>query len=41
MHERVAAAGGSLHIESHRGAGTTLRLSLPLAACQDAPLVHD
>ena len=37
MHERVAAAGGSLHIESHSGAGTTLRLSLPLATCQDAP----
>jgi len=41
MHERVAAAGGSLHIESHSGAGTTLRLSLPLAAFEEAPLVPD
>ncbi|MDN2701013.1 sensor histidine kinase [Janthinobacterium sp. SUN100] len=41
MHERVAAAGGSLHIESRSGAGTTLRLSLPLAACEEAPLLHD
>lgn len=40
MHERVAAAGGSLHIDSHSGAGTTLRLSLPLAACEEAPLAH-
>ncbi|MGK5080076.1 sensor histidine kinase [Janthinobacterium sp. HLX7-2] len=30
MHERVAAAGGSLHIDSHSGAGTTLRVRLPL-----------
>lgn len=30
MHERVAAAGGSLHIDSHSGAGTTLRVCLPL-----------
>jgi signal transduction histidine kinase len=41
MHERAAAAGGSLHIESHSGAGTTLRLCLPLAACQEEPLAHD
>ncbi|MEG0885140.1 MAG: ATP-binding protein, partial [Janthinobacterium sp.] len=40
MHERVAAAGGSLHIDSCSGAGTTLRLSLPLAACEEAPLAH-
>ncbi|WP_077404887.1 sensor histidine kinase [Janthinobacterium sp. LM6] len=41
MHERVAAAGGSLHIESRSGAGTTLRLSLPLADCEEATLLHD
>jgi signal transduction histidine kinase len=41
MHERAAAAGGSLHIESHSGAGTTLRLCLPLAARQEEPLAHD
>ncbi|MGK5061884.1 sensor histidine kinase [Janthinobacterium sp. LB3P112] len=40
MHERVAAAGGSLHIESHSGAGTTLRLSLPLPGCHDEAMVH-
>ncbi|KAB8066739.1 sensor histidine kinase [Janthinobacterium violaceinigrum] len=40
MHERVAAAGGSLHIESLSGAGTTLRLSLPLAACPDGSPVQ-
>jgi len=40
MHERVAAAGGSLHIESRSGAGTTLRLSLPLPACHDEAMVH-
>ena len=34
MHERVAAAGGSLHIASHSGAGTTLHLSLPLPGCR-------
>lgn len=32
MHERVAAAGGSLHIDSRTGAGTTLRICLPLPA---------
>ncbi|KAB8061385.1 hypothetical protein GCN74_04755 [Janthinobacterium sp. FT14W] len=41
MHERVAAAGGSLHIESLSGAGTTLRLSLPLAACPDGSPVRN
>ena len=30
MHERVAGAGGSLHIDSRSGAGTTLRIRLPL-----------
>ena len=30
MHERVAAAGGGLYIDSHSGAGTTLRVCLPL-----------
>ncbi|UQV43807.1 sensor histidine kinase [Janthinobacterium lividum] len=40
MHERVAAAGGSLHIDSHSGTGTTLHLSLPLAACEEIPLLH-
>ena len=40
MHERVAAAGGSLHIESHSGAGTTLRVSLPLPDCHDEALPH-
>ena len=40
MHERVAAAGGSLHIASHSGAGTTLHLSLPLPACHDEALLH-
>lgn len=39
MHERVAAAGGSLHIESHSGAGTTLRVSLPLPGCHDEAMV--
>ena len=33
MQERVAAAGGSLHIDSRSGAGTTLRICLPLPAC--------
>ena len=32
MQERLAAAGGSLSIDSRAGGGTTLRLSLPLAA---------
>ncbi|MGK5047138.1 sensor histidine kinase [Janthinobacterium sp. GB4P2] len=40
MHERVAGAGGSLHIDSHSGAGTTLRLSLPLPGCHDEAMVH-
>ncbi|WP_332860009.1 sensor histidine kinase [Janthinobacterium svalbardensis] len=41
MHERVAAAGGSLHIASHSGAGTTLHLSLPLPDCRlDEAMVH-
>ena len=40
MHERVAAAGGSLHIASHSGAGTTLHLSLPLPDCHDEALPH-
>ena len=40
MHERVAAAGGSLDIASHSGAGTTLHLSLPLPACHDEALLH-
>ncbi|MGX9697479.1 sensor histidine kinase [Janthinobacterium lividum] len=40
MHERVAAAGGSLHIESHSGAGTTLRVSLPLPGCHDEATAH-
>lgn len=40
MHERVAAAGGSLHIASHSGAGTTLHLSLPLPDCHDEALRH-
>ncbi|MDN2696534.1 sensor histidine kinase [Janthinobacterium sp. SUN073] len=41
MHERVAAAGGSLHIASHSGAGTTLHLSLPLPSCHhDEAMVH-
>ena len=41
MHERVAAAGGSLHIASHSGAGTTLHLSLPLPGCRhDEAMVH-
>lgn len=40
MHERVAVAGGSLHIDSRSGAGTTLRLSLPLPVCHDAAMVH-
>ncbi|MFA6069191.1 MAG: sensor histidine kinase [Janthinobacterium sp.] len=41
MHERVAAAGGSLHIDSHSGAGTTLHLSLPLPGCRhDEAMAH-
>ncbi|MGK5052088.1 sensor histidine kinase [Janthinobacterium sp. RB2P8] len=41
MHERVAAAGGSLHIDSHSGAGTTLHLSLPLPSCRhDEAMAH-
>ena len=40
MHERVAAAGGSLHIASHSGAGTTLHLSLPLPDRHDEALLH-
>ena len=40
MHERVVAAGGRLHIDSHNGAGTTLRLSLPLPACHDEAMFH-
>lgn len=40
MHERVAAAGGSLHIESLSGAGTTLRVSLPLPGCHDEAMAH-
>ncbi|KKO64690.1 Oxygen sensor histidine kinase NreB [Janthinobacterium sp. KBS0711] len=40
MHERVAAAGGSLHIDSRSGAGTTLRVSLPLPVCHDEAMVH-
>ncbi|WP_454775097.1 sensor histidine kinase [Janthinobacterium tructae] len=41
MLERVAAAGGSLHIDSHSGAGTTLHLSLPLPGCRhDEAMVH-
>ena len=40
MHERVAAAGGSLHIESHSGTGTTLRVSLPLPDCHDEAMAH-
>lgn len=41
MHERVAAAGGSLHIASHSGAGTTLHLSLPLPGCgHDEAMAH-
>ena len=41
MHERVAGAGGSLHIDSHSGAGTTLHLSLPLPGCRhDEAMAH-
>jgi len=40
MHERVAAAGGKLHIDSRSGAGTTLHLSLPLPSCHDEAMVH-
>ena len=41
MHERVAAAGGSLHIASPSGAGTTLHLSLPLPGCgHDEAMAH-
>ncbi|MEG1325470.1 MAG: sensor histidine kinase [Janthinobacterium sp.] len=40
MHERVAAAGGSLHIDSRSGTGTTLRVSLPLPICHDETLAH-
>lgn len=40
MHERVAAAGGKLHIDSHSGAGTTLHLSLPLPSGHDEVMVH-
>ncbi|MNN74631.1 Oxygen sensor histidine kinase NreB [compost metagenome] len=40
MHERVAAAGGSLHIDSRSGAGTTLRVSLPLPVCHDEAMAH-
>lgn len=41
MHERVAAAGGSLHIDSHSGAGTTLHLSLPLPSRRhDEAMAH-
>jgi signal transduction histidine kinase len=32
MRERVALAGGRLEIESERGAGTTVRFAIPLAA---------
>jgi signal transduction histidine kinase len=40
MHERVAAAGGSLHIDSRSGAGTTLRVALPLPVCHDEAMDH-
>ncbi|MGK5021434.1 sensor histidine kinase [Janthinobacterium sp. LB2P10] len=40
MHERVAAAGGRLHIDSHSGAGTTLHLSLPLPDCHEEAMHH-
>ncbi|WP_158301138.1 sensor histidine kinase [Janthinobacterium sp. BJB426] len=40
MHERVAAAGGSLHIESQIDTGTTLRVSLPLPDCHDEAMAH-
>lgn len=40
MHERVAAAGGSLHIDSRSGAGTTLRVSLPLPVCHGEAMAH-
>ncbi|WP_426071269.1 sensor histidine kinase [Janthinobacterium sp. DSP2-3-3] len=40
MHERVAGAGGSLHVDSHSGAGTTLHLSLPLPGCREEAMVH-
>lgn len=40
MHERVVAAGGSLHIDSRSGAGTTLRVSLPLPICHDETMPH-
>jgi signal transduction histidine kinase len=35
MRERARAVGGSLDIESERGRGTTLRLSVPLAQVED------
>ena len=42
MHERVAAAGGKLYIDSRSGAGTTLHLSLPLPlpSSHDEAMVH-
>lgn len=35
MHERLASAGGRLHIDSRTGGGTTLQLTLPLAPAPD------
>ena len=39
MHERLACAGGCLHIDSRTGGGTSLRLTLPLPA-SDAAAGH-
>ena len=38
MHERLACAGGCLHIDSRTGGGTTLQLTLPLSP---APALDD
>ncbi len=37
MHERVKALGGSLNIESHPGAGTNIRVKVPLPRKEDEP----
>lgn len=40
MHERLACAGGCLHIDSRTGSGTTLTLTLPLQPVPDTAAGH-
>ncbi|NBV18447.1 sensor histidine kinase [Janthinobacterium sp.] len=40
MHERLACAGGCLHIDSRSGSGTTLQLTVPLPPAPDGTASH-